>query len=72
MSAGFENRSARKGRGSSNLPLSVFLKLPAVSPAGGFISESMIEGQFLDCPQFVIAARVGGALKVCPLKVITG
>jgi hypothetical protein len=32
--AGFENRSARKGRGSSNLPLSVSERLPATIVAG--------------------------------------
>jgi len=48
---GFVNREA--GKGEMNLPLSVFLKLPAVNTAGGFISESMTERKPLDCPQFV-------------------
>ena len=40
--AGFENRSARKGSGSSNLPLSVSPEPPAVTTAGGVISEIIV------------------------------
>jgi hypothetical protein len=37
---GFENRPARKGSGSSNLPLSASFNPPAVTSAGGVINPT--------------------------------
>ena len=63
--AGFENRSARKGRGSSNLPLSVQLRQNSTSRIAPRLCAKKIAGLSVrECPGFSVpaadSARTGG------------